>query len=410
VGRESFEGTRLSVLGFWSLAIVMGAIGPVMYIYGPIPGWLQSLGVAFSIALFVPVIVIVADLVFAMRGRRSFVDDLAVLMFLSGGTFLFLVFPVQNLVQALRTSSAVVGATAWITAGDFLLFSGVLSFWLFGFAYHASGPSSDHRSAGDWHFGMSATGLGLGVAAMWMGGLSMGLAWSAGVNSSVFTTFGTGWSVIDGILAPFLTVRMVGIVLFALGQIVFVFTILMASWEKASFVSDATDDAFDLQLVDGSTTIGWRRLRWGLVGAFVAVLVVTVVVPAFDPAVSEATVRAETSRTYPDGSAVAAGRGVYVREGCVACHTQSVRPIVADVGLGPVSVGGDYVNETPALIGTERLGPDLMHVGSRIDDVAALQRLIEEPRIARPWSIMPSYRYLTQDDLDNLTEYLLSLR
>ena len=117
-----------------------------------------------------------------------------------------------------------------------------------------------------------------------------------------------------------------------------------------------------------------------------------------------------TARSYPEGSAAADGRAVYIREGCIACHTQSVRPIVPDVGLGPVSVAGDYVNEAPALVGVERLGPDLMHVGSRIDDADGLKAHLDDPRADRPWSIMPSYRYLTQGDLDALAEYLLSLR
>jgi cbb3-type cytochrome oxidase cytochrome c subunit len=51
-----------------------------------------------------------------------------------------------------------------------------------------------------------------------------------------------------------------------------------------------------------------------------------------------------------------------------------------------------------------------MHVGSRLEGVAAIQDHLDYPRRERPWSIMPSYRYLTQGDLDALTEYLLSLR
>ena len=75
-----------------------------------------------------------------------------------------------------------------------------------------------------------------------------------------------------------------------------------------------------------------------------------------------------------------------------------------------MSVAGDYVNEAPALIGTQRLGPDLMHVGSRIEDPGGLGDHLDDPAATRRWSIMPSYRYLTQGDLDALSEYLLSLR
>ena len=408
VRRASFEGSTLSVLGFWSFAIVGASIGPVMFIYGPIPGWLQSIGAAFSIGLFVPVLVIVADLTFAMRGRRSLVDDRVTLSFLSAGTFLFLLVPVQNIVQALRTSSSVVGLTGWITAGDLLLFGGALSFWLFGFAYHATGSGLRRREFGDWHFGLSTTGIGLAVAAMWMGGVVTGLSWTAGVNASKFTTFGDGWAMVSDVLDPFLTIGMIGIGLFAISQIIFVFVVLTASWNEPQQGSDVDDEPFDLQLADRSISIGWGRLRWGVVVIFMAVVLVTVVVPTFDPDASASTLLADDARTYPAGFPAATGRAVYVREGCGACHTQSVRPIVPDVGLGPVSVPGDYVNEAPPLVGLERLGPDLMHVGSWIDDVAALQAHLDDARYERP--IMPSYRYLSQADLDALTEYLLSLR
>jgi cbb3-type cytochrome oxidase cytochrome c subunit len=87
-----------------------------------------------------------------------------------------------------------------------------------------------------------------------------------------------------------------------------------------------------------------------------------------------------------------------------------VRPVVTDVGLGPVSVAGDYVHETPALLGFERLGADLMHFGSRATSAWALRQTLVDPQRRHPWSIMPSYDYLSDDELDALVRYLLSLR
>jgi cbb3-type cytochrome c oxidase subunit II len=113
---------------------------------------------------------------------------------------------------------------------------------------------------------------------------------------------------------------------------------------------------------------------------------------------------------YPAGSTVAAGRAVYIEEGCYYCHTQEVRPVIPDVGLGRVSLAGDYVHETPALPGVERLGPDLMHVASRYSDTGVLRARLVDPRGSRSWSIMPSYERLSDEDLDALTTYLMSLR
>ncbi|MGB5731887.1 MAG: cbb3-type cytochrome c oxidase subunit I, partial [Acidimicrobiia bacterium] len=87
-GQSSFEGSPVSALGFWSLALVWAATGPVLYIYGPIPGWLQSVGVAFSIALFVPVALITRDLSILMRGRARFIEDRVTFSFAAVGTLL----------------------------------------------------------------------------------------------------------------------------------------------------------------------------------------------------------------------------------------------------------------------------------------------------------------------------------
>jgi mono/diheme cytochrome c family protein len=312
----------------------------------------------------------------------------------------------------MRTPSSVVGLTEWIPAGDFLLFAGAFSFWLFGFTSHATGNGTERRGDASMHLGLSAIGLVLAVVSMWMAGLATGLSWAAGVNAGTPTSFGEGWSVIDEILSPFLAVRALGTVLFAIAQIVFVYTVFAASWREPELLRDIDGEAFDLQLRSESGSMSRGHLRLGIIATFGIALLLTVVIPALDPSVGDATIVADEARTYPDGSAAADGRAVYLQENCLACHTQSVRPIVTDVGLGPVSVAGDFVHDTPPLIGTERLGPDLMHIGTRLDDegVEAVKAHLKEPRASRPWSIMPSYRYLSDRDLDVLAEYLLSLR
>jgi cbb3-type cytochrome oxidase cytochrome c subunit len=114
------------------------------------------------------------------------------------------------------------------------------------------------------------------------------------------------------------------------------------------------------------------------------------------------------------GSAAAAiwdrGQELYRTEGCWYCHSREVRPIVTDVGLGPVSVPGDYAYDDAALVGITRLGPDLAHFGSRDDaGPTALGERLLDPTADRAWSVMPSYRYLSDDDLAALTAYVAGL-
>ena len=107
-----------------------------------------------------------------------------------------------------------------------------------------------------------------------------------------------------------------------------------------------------------------------------------------------------------DSSDAALGREIYISEGCAYCHTQAVRPIVTDLGLGPVSQPGDYAHEEPVLLGTARMGPDLMHLAAR---GGTTEDHLRDPREERPWSTMPSYDYLSTEDLEALVSYLNGL-
>ncbi len=97
------------------------------------------------------------------------------------------------------------------------------------------------------------------------------------------------------------------------------------------------------------------------------------------------------------------GLGVYVSEGCVACHTQQVRPIEMDSVWGRPSVPGDYARVepqgalspyAPAVLGSSRTGPDLTNVGVRQASDTWHYLHLFNPRIVVPDSVMPAYPWL----------------
>lgn len=126
-----------------------------------------------------------------------------------------------------------------------------------------------------------------------------------------------------------------------------------------------------------------------------------------------------TPKGVPYSDKALLGRQVYVREGCWYCHTQQVRPIKTDAGLGKVSQAGDYIWDFPHVLGTERTGPDLAHLGGKYEDEWHRNHLIN-PRPRGPeeagmagkvgGSIMPPYSYLPREEMDALIAYLQSLR
>ena len=94
----------------------------------------------------------------------------------------------------------------------------------------------------------------------------------------------------------------------------------------------------------------------------------------------------------------AAGRQVYIANGCVYCHSQQPRDIKqapdAARGWGRASVAADYAYDTPHLLGTMRTGPDLFNIGARQPSKDWHLGHLYQPRAYTPGSIMPPYQYL----------------
>ena len=94
------------------------------------------------------------------------------------------------------------------------------------------------------------------------------------------------------------------------------------------------------------------------------------------------------------------GRDIYIREGCVGCHSQMIRPFRAETErYGHYSVAGEFIYDRPFLWGSKRTGPDLHRVGGRYSDDWHRVHLTN-PRDVVPESIMPSYPWLGENALD----------
>ncbi len=127
----------------------------------------------------------------------------------------------------------------------------------------------------------------------------------------------------------------------------------------------------------------------GAIGLFIAVFLVGVV----GPALPTDNPGARTSE-LPFSQAALAGQDIYQSVGCASCHSQMVRPVVADVGLGAVTL-----NDSNQILGSRRFGPDLSNIGSRVTAgrvEAVITGLGGHPTLS-----------LSAEDLDALVSYLV---
>ncbi len=103
-----------------------------------------------------------------------------------------------------------------------------------------------------------------------------------------------------------------------------------------------------------------------------------------------------------------AGRKIYIQNGCVYCHSQSIRAFDWIHGANRIAQAGDYVGDRPILLGSERTGVDLSQEGGEHPDDWHIAHFIN-PRFTRPNSIMPPFRWLGPKRLNTMTQYIQSL-
>jgi cytochrome c oxidase cbb3-type subunit 2 len=114
------------------------------------------------------------------------------------------------------------------------------------------------------------------------------------------------------------------------------------------------------------------------------------------PTMLEGSLAAPSENVVPYSALELAGRDLYMRESCSTCHSQQVRPLLAEVRrYGQFSRAGEFAYDRPFLWGSKRTGPDLHRLGGKYTD--AWHRLhMTDPRAVVPGSIMPAYPWLAE--------------
>lgn len=394
----------LGRIGFYSLAFTWVWTTGLAFQYGPTGDWFETLPIVFGVGLVVGVVAILADFAMALRGRWAAVTADGPLSLFTLGSLLFGLVPVLMLVQSLRSGAAIIRFTRFDTGVFIVAIVGAFALMVMAVAAHVldehrpgSAPPRILQTVGLAAFGGAAVAAGSQMIA----GLQQGLAWLATVQDGgaavgdAFAPAVVGVRGLDRVTAGSLGLTLGGAAVFALW-------VLIRSFASSKEEADQP-----------AAMLGTARLR--TVGRAVVLLFAVGALGAYYlPALDADTgpsILAERSRAHADDSLAGQGRALYLSEGCVYCHTQEVRPIVTDARMGMVSDPGDYAFDPAGVGGFSRIGPDLAHAGSRspTDSSLWVREHLLDPRAARPWSSMPSYAYLSDDELTALSVYVAGL-
>ena len=173
---------KLSMIGFWALAFVYVWTGAHHMLHGPISQWLQSIAIAFSVMLVIPVWAVVYNLIRTMKGQWHQLRDSVPLKFLMSGVVFYLLTCFQGPMHSLRTVNAIVSKTDWIPGHAHMAVLGAFSFFAIAGTYYTAprifGKKLFSQGLANWSFWMIMIG-GLGMfTTLWLGGFWQGWQWN----------------------------------------------------------------------------------------------------------------------------------------------------------------------------------------------------------------------------------------
>lgn len=153
---------RLSLIGFWTLALFYPLGGSHHYFYSPVPWWLQVIAVPLTSALIFVVYTVVHNFFATMKGSWSMIAGNMSLRFLTVGIFSYILTCTQGPFHALFSVQRVIHFTDWVVAHAHLALFGVFSWWIYAFIYFVwpklTGRTFSHALS-EWHFWLTVVGF-----------------------------------------------------------------------------------------------------------------------------------------------------------------------------------------------------------------------------------------------------------
>jgi cytochrome c oxidase cbb3-type subunit I/II len=252
------------------------------------------------------------------------------------------------------------------------------------------------------HFWIGTFGIILYAIPMYVSGFTQAAMWKQ-FNPDGTLVYGNFLETVAQIV-PMYWMRAIGGTLYLVGALIMGYNLFMTI-RKGNAVADEEASAMPLIKISRRRLVGeayhpWlerRPIRLTILATFVILIggivqiVPTIMVKSNIPTISEVT---------PYTPLELEGRDLYIREGCVSCHSQMIRPFRSEVArYGPYSRAGEYVYDHPFLWGSKRTGPDLLRVGKKYSDSWHLNHMYD-PQSTSPGSIMPAYPWLIYNRLD----------
>ncbi len=417
---------RLSIMHFWSLVFVYIWAGPHHLHYTALPEWASTVGMLFSLVLWMPSWGGMVNGLLTLRGAWDKLREDPVLKFLVVAVTYYGMSTFEGPMMSIKSVNAVSHYTDWTIGHVHAGTLGWNSFLSFGILYWVVPrlwkTKLFSKPLATVHFWIGTIGLILYQVSLWVAGITQWAMWRAFEPDGrlVYPDF------IETVIriVPMYWVRLIGGTLFFGGLLIMVYNLVKTmrsapadyavepevnapplvsdfSAPGATTPANTYDHAF--YRFQHAMRHGFHRILEGRVVLFTVLtalaLSVGSLVEALPMFLDKDNVKTIAS-VKPYTPLELLGRDIYLREGCYNCHSQMVRPFLHETErYGEYSKGGEFVYDHPFQWGSKRTGPDLHRVGGKYPSLWHVRHM-PDPRSTTPGSVMPRYPHLLKDPLD----------
>jgi cytochrome c oxidase cbb3-type subunit I/II len=401
---------RLSIIHFWALIFLYIWAGPHHLLYTALPNWAQSIGVVFSFMLIFPSWGGMINGLLTLRGAWDKVREDVILKFMVVAVTAYGMSTFEGPMLSLKSINAVAHFTDWIVAHVHvggLGWNGMLTFgilyWLIPRMYKTELYS---KKLANIHFWLATLGILFYAIPMYWAGWQQASMWKQFTESGQLK-----YQFLETVtyMAPFYALRALGGLLYLTGAIVAMVNIFKTIG-KGTLLANEEAEAPALEKIY-TKHAGEHWHRWIerkptplLILSLIVVLIggLVEIIPTFLVKSNIPTI----ASVKPYTPLELQGRDIYVREGCYNCHSQMIRPFRSETErYGEYSKAGEFVYDHPFQWGSKRTGPDLAREGTgNLKKSNTWQyNHLEEPSAISTGSVMPSYSFLIEHNLDTTT-------
>lgn len=405
--KQALFSHKLSLLGFWILALFYPFVGTHHYIYSPIPHWTQTISIVSGFMLIIPVCTVTVNFFGTVRNQwRNILGnndaDCTATKFLMLGAVFYLLGSVQGSIEGLRRVQELTHFNDLVIGHSHITAFGAMISWVVGGLYYIwpriTGSKLWSNRLASWHLWLTILGFSVMFLGLTIQGLIQGFLLEKGMNFlSSIEAIKSGW-----------TTRTLGGLAMILGMATMVFNFFKTARNRESLSSEIKQIPATKELpLRPISSKNWLESPSTIVvvagiGFFALAVIIQGAIPSLTLKEQAAKVKEVTTDEWidvlPYSEQESRGRQVYIREGCWYCHSQYIRPVVGEsLRWGPVSQPGEHIFDRPHLFGTRRIGPDLTRIGRKYGDDWHVAHFWN-PREVVGNSIMPGFKWLFERD------------